>query len=82
MSYLDEFKNRIQEEKEAKIERYKQFMEDYVLTQFVNSLTGNAIINQRTLIDEGINKKEFINWLESEGFTTTISQGDIVIDIS
>lgn len=81
MSYLDEFKNRIQEEKEAKIERYKMFMEEFVVPQFVNSITENANIATRALSDEGIDKKDFVNWLEVEGFEVIDSTQNIVIDI-
>ena len=67
MSYLQEFKERIQEEKEVKVEKYKQFMEDFVLEQATLSSTGNVIVNYIQFKDQ-FRLDDFKAWLEEEGF--------------
>lgn len=75
MSYLKEFKVKVQEEKEATIERYIQFMEDFVLYEASLSQTGNVIVS-REEIKKSFNEDAFISWLEQEGFTVTTLSTD------
>tara|TARA_R110000850_G_scaffold49821_1_gene122782 strand:+ start:599 stop:865 length:267 start_codon:yes stop_codon:yes gene_type:complete len=83
MSYLDTIKEEVEEAKEAEIGLFKQFMEDYCISQFKDSLSNpSAMVHPESLLEEGISVEGFISWLEGEGFSVQATNNSGVIIIS
>jgi hypothetical protein len=68
MSYADEFKVLIQQEQEATVDKYKEFMQDMVLPEMAKATDAVAIIHNQDLRSAGVHKAEFREWLKSEDF--------------
>lgn len=69
MSYLEEVKNAVEYKKEELVEEYKQFMDDFIIKEFVDSTDNTATITESELRDCNINTKNFITWLQNAGFS-------------
>ena len=83
MSYLTKIKEQVSEAKLAEVQSFEQYMGDYCVNQFKDSLPNpTAVVYPKNLTEEGISVEGFTSWLEGEGFsvrTTTINGGVITI---
>lgn len=68
-SYLDEVREQVAEGKVEVYETHKQFMEDFIIPQFVDSVDTTATTSKVELTGEDINITQFISWLTKEGFS-------------
>lgn len=68
MSYLDEVKTTVSSAKEVKKELYKQFVEDFLIEDFIKSTNQTASVTRKELINNDLHVEHFIVWLKEEGF--------------
>ncbi len=82
MSYLDTVKEQVDAAKEDLIERYKTFVEDYIVKDLAASMINVSVIEKGLIEDEELNVEDFSKWLKHEGFIISVTEPSKTLSIS
>ena len=82
MSYKEDLIEAVNTKVSAKVEQYKDFMEQYVVEQLVGSTTQTAVVGISTLDEEDINVEHFLAWLSKEDIEHSVVANVLTITLN